>query len=337
MFKFQKKGLVLHYSLKIRFLVKMTAQPLTLSDNDPKVIAARNAEKELFNFYGLQAKEHYVLLHDQGIRVRVLEIGEGEPLVIVPGNTGDVFPLASLLAKLKGRRIIAINRPGGGLSEGMDHNTVEIRSFVVQTLETVFNAFKLENVDVVAHSMGAHWSLWLATDRPKLVRSLSLLGNPGNVMKGKPPFLMMLLIKSPFSKLFLKLLMPSDKSKALNSLKMMGHSKETLAGLPQALGDSYYYFRMLPHYVISFLSLMQNEAPNIDAKQLSQVKQPSQLLLGDKDTFASVAVGESITAAMPNCKLHVIKGAGHLHWLESPEECGEIINAFLAENSPKII
>jgi 2-hydroxy-6-oxonona-2,4-dienedioate hydrolase len=315
----------------------MKAPPLILSDNDPKVIEARNAEKELFDFYDLQAKEHYVLLPGQGIRVRVLEIGEGEPLVIVPGNTGDVFPLASSLAELKGRRIIAINRPGGGLSEGMDHNTVEIRSFVVQTLETVFNHFNLENADVVAHSMGAHWSFWLATDRPKLVRSLSLLGNPGNVMKGKPPFLMMLLIKSPFSKLFLTLLMPSDKSKALNSLKIMGHSKETLANLPKELGDSYYYFRLLPHYIISFISLMQNKAPNIDAQQLSQVKQPSQLLLGDKDTFASVAVGESIVAAMPNCKLYVIKGAGHLPWLESPEECGDIIKSFHAKNSPKVI
>ena len=93
----------------------MKTAALTLSDNDPKVIAARAAEKALFDHYGLRAKEHYVTLAQQGIRVRVLEIGNGEPVVIVPGNTGDVFPLASLLAELKGRRIIAINRPGGGL------------------------------------------------------------------------------------------------------------------------------------------------------------------------------------------------------------------------------
>jgi 2-hydroxy-6-oxonona-2,4-dienedioate hydrolase len=310
----------------------MKAEPLKLDDNDPRVIAAREAEQQLFDFYGLKAKDHYVFLAGQGIKVRVSEIGEGEPLVIVPGNTGDVFPLASLLAEFKGRRIIAINRPGGGLSEGMDHTTVDIRSFVIETLETVFDAFKLENVDVVAHSMGAHWSLWLATDRPKLVRSLTLLGNPGNVMKGKPPFLLLLLMKPPFSKLFMKLLMPADKSKALRSLKTMGHSSETLARLPKALGDSYYYFRLLPHYIISFTSLMQNAAPNIDAAQLSLVKQPAQLLLGDKDTFASVPVGESISAAMPNCELHIIKGAGHLPWLESPEECGHIINNFLAKN-----
>src|SRR5664279_1892739 len=81
------------------------------------------------SFYGIDAKEHDVTLTDPQIKVRVLEIGDGEPLVIVPGNTGDAFVLASLMTELKGRRIYAINRPGGGLSEGMDHTTVNIREF----------------------------------------------------------------------------------------------------------------------------------------------------------------------------------------------------------------
>ena len=171
------------------------------------------------------------------------EIGSGEPLVIVPGNTGDTFPLISLLAEFKGRRIIAINRPGGGLSEGIDHTTVDIRSFAVNTLETVFKAFNLQQVDVVAHSMGAHWSLWLAMDRPKLVRSLALLGNPGNVMQGKLPLLLRLISKPPLNKLFFKLIMPADKNKALRSLRAMGHTAETINKQPKAPGDCYYYFR----------------------------------------------------------------------------------------------
>src|SRR5450432_3714939 len=130
----------------------MQKEALTLDDSDPKVIAARNAERELFRFYGLDAKEHYIILPEQGIKVRVLETGEGEPMVIVPGNTGDAFVLASLLAELKGRRIFAINRPGGGLSEGMDHTTVNIREFAHQSLTTVLEALGLKNVDVVAHS-----------------------------------------------------------------------------------------------------------------------------------------------------------------------------------------
>jgi len=309
----------------------MQKEALTLDDSDPKVIAARNAERELFRFYGLDAKEHYIILPEQGIKVRVLEIGSGEPLVIVPGNTGDAFPLASLLAELKGRRIIAINRPGGGLSEGMDHNTVDIREFAVKTLDIVLESFGLENVDVVAHSMGAHWSLWLAMDRPKRVRSLALLGNPGNVMQGRLPLILRLVTKPPFNKLFFRLLMPSDKNKALRSLKTMGHSSETISRLPRALGDCFFYFRRLPHYFISAISLLENTAPKIDDRQLKQVLQPTLLILGAKDNFASVETGKNIVAALPDGTFHAIDGAGHLPWLENPAACGRLIQDFLAK------
>jgi len=309
----------------------MTIAPLKLDSDDPMVIAAYEAEKRLFDHYGLQVEDHYITLPEQGIRVRVSEIGSGEPLIIVPGNTGDAFPLASLMTELKGRRIIAINRPGGGLSEGMDHRTVDIRSFAVNTLETVLNAFHLTNVDVVAHSMGAHWSLWLAIDRPQYVRSLTLLGNPGNVMKGKPPLLMRLISKPPLNKLLLKLLLPSNKAKALRSLKMMGHSSETLSRQPAAFGDCYYYFRLLPHYEISAMSLMENMAPKIDEVQLKQVLQPVLFILGTKDTFASVETGRQIAEAIPHCTFHPIPGAGHLPWLENAAVCGDIINAFIAK------
>jgi hypothetical protein len=49
---------------------------LTVSRDDTKVINARNTEKALFNYYGIEAKEHYVILPEQHIKVRVLEIGE---------------------------------------------------------------------------------------------------------------------------------------------------------------------------------------------------------------------------------------------------------------------
>src|SRR5271170_1040790 len=160
---------------------------LTLSNDNQKVINARNAEKALFSHYGIEAKEHYVTLTDQQIKVRVLEIGDGAPLVIVPGNTGDAFVLASLMTELKGRRIYAINRPGGGLSEGMDHTTVDIREFAHQSLNAIFEVLDLKNADVMAHSIGAHWATLLAMEHPDKVRRLALLGNPGNIMGGKLP------------------------------------------------------------------------------------------------------------------------------------------------------
>ena len=200
----------------------MVVKPLTLDSTDGAVMAARDAEHKLFNHYGINTKDHYILLPGQGVRVRVSEFGAGPPLVVIPGNTGDAFVLASLLAQIKGRRIFAVNRPGGGLSEGIDHTTVNIRKFAIETLEVVLRSLNLINTDVVAHSMGAHWGLWLAIARPQFIRSLTLLGNPGNVMKGKPPLMLRIISKPPFNKLLFWVLGSSDKSKALRVLKNHG-------------------------------------------------------------------------------------------------------------------
>jgi 2-hydroxy-6-oxonona-2,4-dienedioate hydrolase len=299
---------------------------LTLDAHDLSVIAARKAEIELYAYYGLEPKDHYIAMPGQALKIRISEMGSGNPVLIVPGNTGDVFPLAALLTQIKGRRIIALNRPGGGLSEGMDHTQVDIRDFAVKTLVATMDAFHLDQVDIVAHSMGAHWSLWTAMDRPERVRSLTLLGNPGNVMKGKPPLMMRLMMLRPLIKIAFKFMKNSDK---LRFLKFMGSSRETIDALPKEIRRAYYCFGQLPHYFISLTSLLQNAAPAIDEQQLSQVKQPAQLLLGDKDTFASVATGRSIAAAMRSCAFHVIKDGSHLPWLEKPAECGKLINEFL--------
>jgi 2-hydroxy-6-oxonona-2,4-dienedioate hydrolase len=305
-------------------------EALTLRDDDPAVIAARKAEAGLFAYYGLQANDHYIAIPGQALKMRISEVGSGEPLLIVPGNTGDVFPLASLLAEIKGRRIIALNRPGGGLSEGMDHTKIAIRDFAVKTVVAAMDAFNLQKVDIVAHSMGAHWSLWTALDRPDRVRSLTLLGNPGNVMKGKPPLMLRMMMRPPFNRIVFKLLLHSGRDKKPVTLKAAGSSRETIDRLPTVFGEAYYSFMRLPHYFISLTSLLQNAAPPIDAQQLSGIRQRAQLLLGDKDTFASVATGQQIAAAMPDCTLNLIKDGSHLPWLEKPAECGRLINEFLA-------
>jgi hypothetical protein len=64
--------------------------PLTLDDHDPRVTAAVAAEKKLYDFYGIAYRIRYIMLPRHGIRVRITETGEGRPVVIVQGNTGDV-------------------------------------------------------------------------------------------------------------------------------------------------------------------------------------------------------------------------------------------------------
>ncbi len=315
------------------------ARRLTLDENDPLIAAALEAENRLYAYYGLQPKTHFIPLPDQNIRVRVSEIGSGKPLLIVPGNTGDAFPLIPLMAQIKGRRIIAVNRPGGGMSDGFDHRPVNMRKFAVETLTAVLDAFKLDQTPIAAHSFGGHWSLWLALDKPERVNALTLLGVPGNLINTCPPLPLRMLSVPILNNLLFTLVTSKKPDRSYKSLSFMGHSAEKCARLPEAMADCYYHFQELPHYRISSLSMMEKinrlsgSAPEIrlSAEELKGVQQPTMFLWGTHDPFGSIETGRQIANNLPNATFHAIESGGHLPWLDEPEECGSLVNDFISE------
>ncbi len=310
---------------------------VALDAEDPRVIDAKNAEKKLFDFYGLKTKTNYITLPVFNIRIRITEIGTGKPVIFVPGNTGDSFPLASLLAELKDRRLIVLNRPGGGLSEGIDHRSLDFRKFAVQTISAVMDAFLLNRAPLVGHSIGGQWCLWMAMDKPERVSAVTTLGVPGNIISTKPPFALRLLSVPGLSNWIFKLIRPKNPSVALRALSFMGHSKETIAAMPEALNACYYYFQQLPNFEISGISLMQrgsllNARPEdrITAEQLKTIKQPVLFIWGTRDPFGTVETGRQIADFIPASVFHAIENGGHLPWLDAPSECGKAISDFFS-------
>ena len=301
---------------------------LTLDEHDPLVLAALEAERRLFAFYGLEAKTHTVRLPGLGLRLRISEVGAGKPVLVVPGNAGEAFPLIPLMAQLPGRRILAVNRPGAGGSEGFDYRQVNFRQFVVDSLVSVLDAFELEKVPIVAHSIGGHISLWMAMDKPERVGALTLLGVPGNIINTRPPMFLRWLAVPRLNQLLYNLVLRGGQKQPFRGLSMVGHSPETLARLPRALAECYASFQKLPHARVTTLSMMEktnreSNAIRIHAGQLKGVSQPALFLWGTQDPFGSIETGRQIAQCMPAAQLHAIQGGGHLPWLDSPAECGQ--------------
>jgi 2-hydroxy-6-oxonona-2,4-dienedioate hydrolase len=314
---------------------------LAIDANDARVVAALDAERRLLQFYGLTAETRYVRLAQADVRIRVTEIGSGAPVVVVPGNTGDVFPFAPLLAELRDRRIIAINRPGGGVSDGMDHRRVGFRELAMETLGSVLDDLELDRVPLVGHSIGGHWSLWFAMDRPDRVSALTLLGVPGNLMGTAPPLALRLLTVPVLNSLLFSMVTPRSVDRALRGLSFMGHSPETVARLPEAMAECFFRFQRLPHYKTSSLTLMARinrlggSRPDIQIGQeeLKRVGQPAMFLWGTNDPWGSVEAGRRIAKVMPDAEFHAISGGGHLPWLDEPVECGRLIRDFLSRRA----
>ena len=78
----------------------MTKQPNITRVNlkDPSSQAALDAERRLFEHYDLEYKSHFIEMNQPDLRLRVLEIGSGKPLLMVPGGSGEALIFAAIMA-----------------------------------------------------------------------------------------------------------------------------------------------------------------------------------------------------------------------------------------------
>jgi pimeloyl-ACP methyl ester carboxylesterase len=69
-------------------------------------------EGRLFRRYGLAPQRRFVDLVDPGVRVRVLAMGTGDPVLFVHGIATTADDWVPLMARLPGFRLLAIDLPG---------------------------------------------------------------------------------------------------------------------------------------------------------------------------------------------------------------------------------
>jgi pimeloyl-ACP methyl ester carboxylesterase len=128
--------------------------------------AFENAERHLFEACGVQVTSRRVRLADPPVDVRVLETGEGPPLVLVHGSGMSATTWAPLMAHLASRRLIALDLPGFGLSDPFDYSGRPLREHAVAQLTSLFDALGLDRVPVVGTSLGGMWGCRWPSRRP---------------------------------------------------------------------------------------------------------------------------------------------------------------------------
>jgi pimeloyl-ACP methyl ester carboxylesterase len=98
-----------------------------------------DAERRLWQHYGLEPGERFVDLEAPAARLRVLEIGSGEPVLFVHGTVGP-GGWASLISELPGFRSIVLERPGWGPSSAIDFSGQNYKALVADVLRGALDA-----------------------------------------------------------------------------------------------------------------------------------------------------------------------------------------------------
>ena len=304
---------------------------------DVRSLDALEAEKRLFAYYELDHKTHFIDLSEPDLRVRVIEVGEGPPLMLVPGGSGDVGLGAGLMSALDGWRIIAVNRPGGGLSDGIDHRQIDVRQLALNTLSSVADAFSMEHFPIVGGSMGGLWTFWYALDSPERISKITQLGCPGFILNTGVPFFMRLLNVPGINRLVASTLQPKSASEAIDGLRFQGSSQEDREEMPEVFGEAAYHLFQLPTYQETWITMISaftkpfGSVPKYQfgADKLKDVQQPVQYIWGENDPFGDLDVARQAVRITPQAELHEL-ATGHLPLIDKPQVTGRLIKEFLS-------
>jgi pimeloyl-ACP methyl ester carboxylesterase len=135
-------------------------------------------------YWGLRPEWQQVFVGD--IRVEVLALGDGEPLLFLHGwglSPRAYLPALRSLAD-RGHRITAPSLPGFGRSDARrnhDHSLNGVADHMIDALDALALADRLP---VVAHSFGAGVALRIAALRPDLIGRLTLISPVGGAAHG---------------------------------------------------------------------------------------------------------------------------------------------------------
>jgi pimeloyl-ACP methyl ester carboxylesterase len=279
--------------------------------------------------YGMTPTERWIADDALGIRVRALEHGEGRPVIFIHGTptAGGVF--VPLVGHLSGVRAIVVDRPGCGLSEGLDFTgfTPErMREIIDSWAPALVASVSQGPVDVVASSAGGLVALVIAARHPELIRSVALLGAPA-VEGMNLPLWMRVGTFAPVARAVSR--HHVNERDLRMSFKSMGHGDLVRnGGLSQEdLEWRYALSRDTPTYshemqMMRLAASWRGPRPGWVAspQEIAALASPSLWVAGANDPFASPERISEWASHARDSTVQVMPGAGHQPWIDDPKD-----------------
>jgi 2-hydroxy-6-oxonona-2,4-dienedioate hydrolase len=303
-----------------------------------RTAAFEAAERLLFDACAMQIVSRRVRLADPPLAVRVLEAGDGPPLLLVHGSGMSASTWAPLLPYLAGHRLIAFDLPGFGLSDGFDYAGRSLREHAVAQLTSLLDALELERVPVIGTSLGGMWALCLAVDAPERITALASVGVPAVAlpgMRGDPFFIA---LSTPGVRQVVARIGSPSVAVSRRSLARGAIGSRAVELAPEGFFEVVHEGMRQPGFRTAMLShmwlAMRLGRPRpenfLSDAELQNIAAPVLMIWGDDDPYGGPEIGRRAAALIPDAHLEVIPGR-HAPFLDDPERCGGLIDQLLAE------
>jgi non-heme chloroperoxidase len=188
-------------------------------------------------------------------------------------------------------------------------------------LTAFMNVLQLEAAVIVGHSMGSAVALRFAIDHPDRTSGLVLVGASASLQANPSA-------REGWNALLSELTDPVDPEFIREGLK------NTLAQpVPQALFESLVQENLkVPTFVWRAALDARWRAEGDFAGELAKIRAPTLIIWGDRDVRYPRSEQETIAAAIPDSRLVVYPGAGHLLHVEEPDRVASDLVTFITES-----
>jgi pimeloyl-ACP methyl ester carboxylesterase len=307
----------------------------TAASENARTARYRAAERKLWNHYGIEPTERYIELDSFPARLRVVEVGSGEPVLFVPGTAGTGPVWAPLLSNLRGYRCLLLDRPGWAFSSPIDYTKDSYDHVVAAVMGEVLDGLGLADTHMVGASIGDVWAMRAAQAHPQRIRSLVLLGG-GPLVSTIPPPRIIRLIASPIGALMVR--MPEKPNRVKSILRSNGHGESLDAA---RIPDVYVDWRAslgretpsMKHERDMVRSLLAGREwkPGLTftEAELGGMQHPVLMIYGNLDPVGSTDVWKRFVDHLPEGNLEVVDAAGHVPWLDNAAGVADSVARFL--------
>ncbi len=237
---------------------------------------------------------------------------ETPPLVLIHGSGGNHLYWPPELRRLRSYCVYTIDLPGHGKSSTVDgqQSIAEYARYVLQWMESL----KIRRAVVIGHSMGGAIALTMAIQYPEHVVGLGLVGS-GARLRVMPELLNYAADQTTFYKTIDLLVSYSFSSHVPPRLVELASKRLMETRQSVLYGDL---------VACNRFDVME---------QLSSVKQPTLVMCGEDDQMTPLRYAQFLSNSIPEARLSVIPGAGHMVMLEQPDLVANSLYSFLQEIS----
>lgn len=246
-----------------------------------------------------------------GLNINYEVSGEGVPVILLHGWLCSLETMKPIEKALQNFKVYNVDLPGFGKSD-MIKKPFSTNDFG-DSLDEFIRILKIQNPILIGHSNGGRTILNYAGRNLGEPKKIVLIDSAGIKPKRKLSYY----IKVYTFKILKKFL------GIFPDVEMFNNIRERVLG---KFGSTDY--KNSPEILRKTMSTIINED---QTEILKNIKAPTLLLWGENDEDTPIQDGKIIEKNIQNSSLIEIKGAGHFSYLDSYNQCMEIIKEFIKE------